>query len=202
MALSLPATLAKRAPALFGLIFNSQDVGIPGLIVRVTPADRSVPPSYASTDNRGAFAFATPTIRFYILDVIRSDRRTLLHRSSVDLQEQKRVVIKLYQVEQEAKQWCVTCSWKTTMSSSEYVFLIDIICDIAGATVLVPLLLYLFRPWATRRDKLFSYLDPASLMLYYRQFYPDTKPALASVQNDFRKYFNKHYGRRHYLLPI
>jgi hypothetical protein len=88
------------------------------------------------------------------------------------------------------------------MTSSEYAILIDIICGIAGAMVLVPVLLYLFRPWATRRDKLFSNFDPASLMLYYREFYPDMKPTLASVKSDFKTYFNRHYGRRYYCLPI
>jgi len=88
------------------------------------------------------------------------------------------------------------------MSSSQYAFLIDILCGIAGAMVLLPLLLYLFRPWASRRDKLLSYLDKKSLMLYYRQFYPSTTPPLDRVQADFAKYFNKHYGRRHYLIPI
>ncbi len=88
------------------------------------------------------------------------------------------------------------------MTSSEYAILINILCSIAGAMVLVPILLYLFRPWATRRDKLFSNLDPASLMLYYRQFYPDTKPSLDSVKSEFKNYFNRHYGRRYYCLPI
>ncbi len=88
------------------------------------------------------------------------------------------------------------------MNSSEYAILIDIICAVAGAMVLVPLLLYLFRQWTTRRDKLLSNLDTASLMLYYRQFYPNTKPALATIETEFKKYFNSHYGRRHYCVPI
>jgi hypothetical protein len=88
------------------------------------------------------------------------------------------------------------------MTSSEYAILIDILCGIAGAMVIVPILLYLFRPWATRRDKLFSNLDSDSLMLYYRQFYPDLKPSLDSVRSDFKKYFNRHNGRRYYFLPI
>jgi hypothetical protein len=35
----------------------------------------------------------------------------------------------------------------------------------AGAMVIAPLLFYLYRIWATRRDKLFSYLDAKSLVL-------------------------------------
>ena len=88
------------------------------------------------------------------------------------------------------------------MTGAEYAVLIDILCGVAGAMVLVPLLLYLFRPWTTRRDKLFANLDPPSLMLYYRQFYPNLKPDLETVEGLFKKDFNKRYGRRHYCLPI
>ena len=88
------------------------------------------------------------------------------------------------------------------MTRSEYVVLIDIMLSIAGAMVLAPLLLYLLRVWATRRDKLFSYLDPNSLVLYYRRFYPDKKTDTATVTADFEKYFGCHYGRRFYWLPI
>jgi hypothetical protein len=85
---------------------------------------------------------------------------------------------------------------------SEYAVLIDVICGLTVAMVLVPLLLYLFRPWATRRDKLFANLDESSLMLYYRQFYPNTKCALDTVQKSFRKDFSTRFGRRHYCLPV
>jgi hypothetical protein len=88
------------------------------------------------------------------------------------------------------------------MTGSEYAIVIDILCGIAGAMVLVPILFYLFRPWTTRRDKLFSNLDAPSLMLYYRQFYPGMKPSLESVKSDFKNYFNQHYGRRYYCPPI
>jgi hypothetical protein len=88
------------------------------------------------------------------------------------------------------------------MGSSEYAILIDTLCGIAGAMVLVPPLFYLFRPWATRRDKLFANLDEGSLMLYYRQFYPSETHNVTGVKADFKKYFNRHYGRRHYSPPI
>ena len=88
------------------------------------------------------------------------------------------------------------------MTSTEYAILIDILCGVAGAMVLIPPLLYLFRSWSTRRDRLFSYLDPPCLILYYRQFYPGTKTDLNTVTAVFRKYFNRHYGRRFYWAPI
>jgi hypothetical protein len=87
------------------------------------------------------------------------------------------------------------------MQGSEYALLIYIVCGIAGAMTLLPLLLYLFVQWTTRRDKLLAYLDVLSLMLYYRQF-SSTKPVKDTVQADFRRYFGRHYGRRHYVLPI
>lgn len=88
------------------------------------------------------------------------------------------------------------------MHRTEYALLIDIICGIAFGMVLVPLLLYLFRQWTTRRDKLLGCLDAPTLILYYRQFYPALKTNLNSVEDDFKKYFGSHYGRRHYVLPI
>ena len=87
------------------------------------------------------------------------------------------------------------------MKNWEYVLLIYLLCGLAGAMVLVPLALYLLRPWATRRDKLLSNLTDQSLMLYYRQFYPSFKPTLATVIADFKEYFHKHFGRRFYVLP-
>jgi hypothetical protein len=95
---ALPSSPAKGVPSLFGIIFDSQDSGVPGLTVRATPADYSAPPAYTSTDSRGVFHFETLPSRFYVLDVIGLDRKTLLNRSSVDLQKQKRVVIKISQI--------------------------------------------------------------------------------------------------------
>jgi len=44
------------------------------------------------------------------------------------------------------------------MTSTGYVVLINVMIATAGAMVIAPLLFYLYRIWATRRDKLFSYL--------------------------------------------
>ena len=88
------------------------------------------------------------------------------------------------------------------MTSTGYVVLINVMIATAGAMVIAPLLFYLYRIWATRRDKLFSYLCTKSLVLYYRQFYPDQKTDEATVDGVFKKYFNRHYGRRFYVLPV
>ncbi len=88
------------------------------------------------------------------------------------------------------------------MGSSHYAVVINILCGLAGTMVLLPLLLYLYRPWATRRDNLFGYLDKASLILYYHQFFPSKNPDPDSVENQFRQDFSRTYGRRHYVLPI
>jgi hypothetical protein len=39
-------------------------------------------------------------------------------------------------------------------------------------------------------------------MLYYQQFYPNAKVSLDNIETEFRRYFNRHYGRRHYLIPV
>jgi len=88
------------------------------------------------------------------------------------------------------------------MGSSHYAIVINVLCGLAGAMVLLPLLLYLYRPWATRRDKLFGYLDVPSLILYYQQFFPTKKPDPADVEQEFRRDFSRTYGRQHYALPI
>ncbi len=89
---------AKGVPDLFGIVFNSRDIGVPALLIRLTPPDQSASPAFTTTDNRGAFQFLKLPGRLYVLDVIGPDRKTLLNRSSVDLQKQKRVVIKLFQI--------------------------------------------------------------------------------------------------------
>lgn len=88
------------------------------------------------------------------------------------------------------------------MGSSNYAAVIDIFCGLAVATVLLPILVYLYRPWVTRRDKLLGYLDKDSLGLYYAQFYPAQTPNPDKVVEEFKKDFGKNYGRRHYILPI
>ncbi len=88
------------------------------------------------------------------------------------------------------------------MTSPSYVFVIDVICGIAGAMVIAPLVLYLSRPWTARRDNLFSILGEETLMQYYKRFHPESKPIQREVKAIFRRDFNRNYGRRHYLFPI
>lgn len=88
------------------------------------------------------------------------------------------------------------------MSNREYVCFIDALFVIASVMVLLPVLQYLVRLWAPRRDNILSYLGKDSLTLYYERFYPDATPVKDSVEEDFTKYFNKRYGRRYYVFPI
>jgi hypothetical protein len=88
------------------------------------------------------------------------------------------------------------------MGSSHYAIVIDIFCVLAGAMIVVPLLLYLWRPWAARRDKLLGYLDADSLVLYYRQFYPTKLPGREKAVSEFKQDFHRNYGRQFYAVPL
>jgi hypothetical protein len=88
------------------------------------------------------------------------------------------------------------------MGSTEYALLIDFVSAITAALVLVPLLLYLFGDWTTRRDKLFGYFGKESLTLYYDQFYPAKTPSKDQVEAEFKRDFARNYGRRRYAVPI
>ena len=88
------------------------------------------------------------------------------------------------------------------MEGPLYAFLIDAICATAGALVLLPLILYLYKPWVARRNMLFGYFSTNSLKLYYEQFYPAKTLTRSTVEKQFREDFNRLYGRRHYVLPI
>src|SRR5487761_1170298 len=64
-----------------------------------------------------------------------------------------------------------------------------------------PVNLYLLTGWKVRRDKLFSYLNPDALNVYYGQF-PWTNSTQTDLSARFREQFAYLYGRRHYILPI
>lgn len=86
------------------------------------------------------------------------------------------------------------------MSAHLYAIAIDFGCALAAILVMLPLLLYLAVAWRTRRDKLFAYLSPEALAIYYKQFLELELPA--DIQKEFRKRFGRLYGRRHYALPL
>ncbi|MGI9102212.1 MAG: hypothetical protein ACR2IF_07180 [Terriglobales bacterium] len=86
------------------------------------------------------------------------------------------------------------------MISSAYAVLIDFACALAAALMVVPSVLYLFTEWVSRRDKIFSYLNPDALKLYYEQFLSVDSPP--NIQEAFRKRFDRLYGRRRYIPPV
>ncbi len=88
---------------------------------------------------------------------------------------------------------------ETNMSSTAYAVLIDCAAALGAVLVLLPHVLYLLTAWGTRRDKLFNYLSPEALKLYYRQFLLVESPD--NPQAAFRRRFGRLYGRRHYVLP-
>jgi hypothetical protein len=71
----------------------------------------------------------------------------------------------------------------------------------AGLLSIMPLLVYLYRSWSVRRDKLLSYLNRDALQIYYDQF-PWTNVREDDLQKRFRKQFNYLYGRRTFLWPL
>lgn len=64
-----------------------------------------------------------------------------------------------------------------------------------------PVNLYLLTGWKVRRDKLFSYLNPQALAVYYSQF-PWTNSSQADLTARFHAQFAYLYGRRHYIVPV
>jgi hypothetical protein len=71
----------------------------------------------------------------------------------------------------------------------------------AGILSVMPVLVYLYRGWSVRRDKLLSYLNLDALKIYYDQF-PWTNVNEDDLSKRFRKQFNYLYGRRNFFLPM
>lgn len=90
------ASRATVPPALFGVVVNRNDMGLENLVIRAQPIDSADPAAYSKTDHRGVFEFQRLSGVHHSLDVIRD--HTLLYRSSINLQEKRRLTIKLYQV--------------------------------------------------------------------------------------------------------
>ena len=91
--------------------------------------------------------------------------------------------------------------WQMSFGESAYEPLIYIFCMMAGVLVMLPLLVYLFTLWTSRRDNLLSVLKADSLKIYYEQFYPQIA-IQADVCKQFKAHFNRLYGRRNYIFPI
>jgi hypothetical protein len=84
---------AHVPPALSGTVLNTDNAGVAGLDIRVTPIERDMDPVYTTTDNTGAFRFMILQGHIHVLDVING--HNLLHREVVDIQKRPRLVIKV-----------------------------------------------------------------------------------------------------------
>lgn len=78
---------------------------------------------------------------------------------------------------------------------------IGLACAAAEVLTVLPVVAYLLTGWTVRRDKLFSYLNPDALQVYYGQF-PWTNVDEKDVEIRFRKQFHYLYGRKRFLWPI
>jgi len=87
------------------------------------------------------------------------------------------------------------------MTAGQYAILINLACLGGVVLMCLPTLTYLVRGWQIRRDKLFSYLNPEALEVYYDQF-PYRVSRDEDLRKSFRRQFGYLYGRRHFVIPI
>jgi hypothetical protein len=89
--------------------------------------------------------------------------------------------------------------------------LINSFCGICAIVIIFPILLYLFRQWAFRRDRLFGILEKGAVVFYYAQFRPgDDLPNFANNAGSvtanymaaFKRDFARWYGRKYYIAPL
>ncbi len=82
---------------------------------------------------------------------------------------------------------------------------VDLACFFGWLMVVLPSVTYLWTDWKRRRQRILSFLTPASLKIYYQQFLPvidvsaDTDPQL---KDRFEKHYDCCYGRRHFIVPL
>ena len=79
---------------------------------------------------------------------------------------------------------------------------ISLTCVVAWLALLLPALFYLFVTWTMRRKALldrFSKKD--AIRLYYEQFFP-CRRLDADLKSQFKREFDRTYGRRYYILPF
>ena len=88
--------------------------------------------------------------------------------------------------------------------------LINIFCALCAIVVIYPLVRYLTRHWAFRRDRLFGLLERGAIVYYYKQFRPGDDPKMGSEASPnaddymkaFEKDFTRWYGRKYYMAPL
>ena len=87
-----------------------------------------------------------------------------------------------------------------------------VFCSFTVLLTLYPIVRYLAKQWAFRRDRLFRQLSGKPLELYYNRFRRGAKVAGKSVGDtsltpdeyakSFRRDFHSWYGRRYYIAPL
>lgn len=78
---------------------------------------------------------------------------------------------------------------------------ITLTCLVAWLVLLLPALFYLCVTWTMRRKALLDrFLKKDTIRLYYEQFFPCRR--VPDAQKQFRREFDRTYGRRYYILPF
>ena len=92
--ISLAVSLdGKQSPDLFGLVVDSSNRGVPGLVIRLRLVNSVEPVASTTTNQDGVFRFEKLVPQEYVLDVINGHK--LLYRSPINTQEKKRLLIRL-----------------------------------------------------------------------------------------------------------
>ncbi len=90
----------------------------------------------------------------------------------------------------------------TALNSYFYLLFLGIFFLLAALLMVLPVFYYLLWPWRRRRDRLFSFLDDASVLAYYEQFHKGVGAGTAPTLATFERHFGVVYGRRNYLPPL
>jgi hypothetical protein len=79
---------------------------------------------------------------------------------------------------------------------------ITLTCFVAWLVLLLPALFYLFVTWTMRRKGLLDrFSKENAIPLYYEQFFP-CRALEADKEKQFKRDFDRAYGRRYYILPF
>jgi hypothetical protein len=75
-------------------------------------------------------------------------------------------------------------------------------CLVAWLVLLLPALFYLLVTWTMRRKGLIDrFSKKGTIKLYYEQFFP-CRQLEADLEKQFKREFDRSYGRRYYILPF
>jgi len=85
--------------------------------------------------------------------------------------------------------------------------LITTACFVAWLFIVLPCALYLVSDagWRDRRQRIFTYFNPAVVKLYFTVYFPSLdilKESDPQLTDRFKKHYGRYYGRRHYIVPL